>query len=311
MAGQGVLWQLVSGFDPLGAYNRGQQQAQQRDMQERSLLQQIANQQWQQNKDVRDYNYRVENDAADRNLKRDIFANTQNVQNAKLGIDREELNLKKNIFGAKQQQTAAEALRPDIEGEGKLRKEYSGHNKTYLDVRRAYDRILASKDDAVGDISTIFGYMRMLDPSSTVREGEFLTAQNAAGVPDQVRNIYNRLLSGERLNPQQRSLFRGQAEALYQKIKGEHDAIRTNYSNLAKQYGFNPERVLLDYGPEPQNAPIPTTRAQNDPMNPNPAATTPPPAANAPKVRLQSKEQWDAAPSGTLFTDGKKTWQKP
>ena len=311
MAGQGVLWQLVSGFDPLGSYNRGQQQF----TQQQNILQQLAGQeqdrQFRRETDARDYNYRVENDAADRNLKRDIFANTQNFQNAKLGIDREELNLKKNIFGAKQQQTAAEALRPDIEGEGKLRKEYSGHNKTYLDVRRAYDRILASKDDAVGDISTIFGYMRMLDPTSTVREGEFLTAQNAAGVPDQVRNIYNRLLSGERLNPTQRAQFRAQAEALYGKIKGEHDSIRGNYVNLAKQYGYNPERILLDYGPEPVNTSPATTRAQNDPANPNPAATTRPPALNAPKVMLQSKEQWDAAPSGTLFTDGKKTWQKP
>lgn len=40
MAGQGVLWQLVSGFDPLGAYNRGQQQF----TQQQNVLQQLAGQ---------------------------------------------------------------------------------------------------------------------------------------------------------------------------------------------------------------------------------------------------------------------------
>jgi hypothetical protein len=40
MAGQGVLWQLVSGFDPLGAYNRGQQQF----TQQQNILQQLAGQ---------------------------------------------------------------------------------------------------------------------------------------------------------------------------------------------------------------------------------------------------------------------------
>jgi len=39
----------------------------------------------------------------------------------------------------------------------------------------------------------------MLDPGSVVRESEFATAQNAAGVPDQVRNMYNKVLSGTRL----------------------------------------------------------------------------------------------------------------
>lgn len=40
MAGQGILWQLVSGFDPLGSYNRGQQQY----TQQQNILQQLAGQ---------------------------------------------------------------------------------------------------------------------------------------------------------------------------------------------------------------------------------------------------------------------------
>jgi len=128
-----------------------------------------------------------------------------------------------------------------------------------------------------------------------VREGEFLTAQNAAGVPDQVRNLYNRVLSGERLNPTQRALFRGQAEALYGKIKGEHDAVTRTYRGIAKQYGFDPDRILLDYGPEPQNQP-PT----------NPALTSP-----LKNTQITTQEEYNRLPSGASFFMNGQEYKKP
>jgi len=34
--------------------------------------------------------------------------------------------------------------------------------------------------------------MKILDPGSVVREGEFATAQNSAGIPERIRAKYNR-----------------------------------------------------------------------------------------------------------------------
>lgn len=48
-------------------------------------------------------------------------------------------------------------------------------------------------------ISIVYKFMKSLDPTSVVREGEFATAANAGGVPDNIANIYNRLINGERL----------------------------------------------------------------------------------------------------------------
>ncbi len=48
-------------------------------------------------------------------------------------------------------------------------------------------------------ISIVYKFMKSLDPTSVVREGEFATAANAGGVPDNVLNVYNRLVEGERL----------------------------------------------------------------------------------------------------------------
>ena len=94
-----------------------------------------------------------------------------------------------------------------------------------------------------------------MHPGSVVRETEFANAQNAAGVPDMIRNMYNRILSGERLNPNQREQFKGQAGSIYSKYEQEYDALTNHYSTIARQYRLEPSRVIPDYGARPQASP--------------------------------------------------------
>lgn len=130
------------------------------------------------------------------------------------------------------------------EAEGKFRKEYSEQTKGYQEVKSAYGRVLASEDSAVGDLSLIFGYMKMLDPGSVVREGEFATAQNAAGVPERIQNIYNRVISGQRLSPSQRQSFKGQAGKLYSTAQTQESQVRQGIERIAKGYGLNTENIF-------------------------------------------------------------------
>lgn len=130
------------------------------------------------------------------------------------------------------------------EAERNLRKEYNDQTKTYQDVKAAYGRVKVSEDSAVGDLSLIFGYMKMLDPGSVVREGEFATAQNAAGVPERVTNLYNRVISGERLNAGQRKAFKGQADKLYQSAAEQEKVVRDGLGRIAKGYGLNEQNIF-------------------------------------------------------------------
>lgn len=129
--------------------------------------------------------------------------------------------------------------------------DYARDSKTYLAVRNAYQQVAgaAQQPDAAGDLSLIFGYMKMLDPNSVVRETEFANAQNAAGVPDQVRNLYNRAISGERLNPNQRQQFVGQARRLIQTAHANQSKVRNTYSNRATKFGIPADMVLDDEDP--------------------------------------------------------------
>lgn len=155
------------------------------------------------------------------------------------------------------------------EAEGKFRKEYSDQTKGYQEVKSAYGRVLASEDNAVGDLSLIFGYMKMLDPGSVVREGEFATAQNAAGVPERIQNIYNQVVSGQRLSPSQRQSFKGQAGKLYSTAQTQEAQVRQGIERIAKGYGLNTANIFY-------------TPTEVAPTAPGAAPGTPAPAPGAP-----------------------------
>jgi hypothetical protein len=162
------------------------------------------------------------------------------------------------------------------EAEGKLRGEYRTATTVYQDVRNSFGRVQAAQDTAVGDLSLIFGYMKMLDPGSVVREGEFATAQNAAGVPERILNVYNRVRSGERLTENQRGSFKKQAEDLFNVAANDERRVRDGISRIARNYGLNTDNIFIDAQPSAPAAP-------ERPAAPSPAGR--PSAAPAAPVR--------------------------
>lgn len=227
---------------------------------------------------------------------------------------------------------------PDVEGEGKLRREFNGVIDSYIDVRDSFGRIIASAQDpsGAGDLALIFNYMKVLDPASTVRDSEFATAENAGGVPAKILNTYNKVFSGERLAPEQRADFVDRATRLYRQQEAYFKGAVDQYSKLAEAYGFDPTRIVgtwsnnipsmpnqgalvgADGAPQPA-VPVQTPAPQPAPM-PTPA---PQPAASGQFQMVEdqdfgsipvitTQEQWDALPPGTHFNDGQgNVRQKP
>lgn len=138
----------------------------------------------------------------------------------------------------KDQQSAAFQLQDDYENASKVFKDQVG----------AYNRIVASAQDpsAAGDLALIFNYMKMLDPGSTVREGEFANAQNAAGLPEQLRAKYNQAINGERLSETTRADFIDRSEKIYNSASSQQKLVDTQFSTRAKQFGVPPEVVVRD-----------------------------------------------------------------
>lgn len=142
----------------------------------------------------------------------------------------------------------AEINKTLTEGERDLRKEFEGlpDVKQFRDVEASYKRIqkATSENTGASDIALIFNYMKMLDPGSTVREGEFATAQNSGGIPAMVTAAYNQAIDGQRLTPDQRTNFLSQATQQYQGASELFTQRAQQYKELATQYGFKPERIV-------------------------------------------------------------------
>ena len=114
----------------------------------------------------------------------------------------------------------------------------------------AYGRLAASAADPspAGDLALIFNYMKVLDPGSTVREGEAASIRNAGNVPQRVIAQYNSLFSGEgSLSEEQRADVLNRAGSLYKAAESSFDKVFTRYSGIAERRKLPVEDVLIDY----------------------------------------------------------------
>ena len=71
-------------------------------------------------------------------------------------------------------------------------------------------QVLASGQGAA-DLALIFGFMKMLDPTSVVRESEFGMAAQTGGLPGYLKSMLGKVSSGDVLTPTERKKLLGQA----------------------------------------------------------------------------------------------------
>lgn len=149
-----------------------------------------------------------------------------------------------------QAKRAAERQRlKDIEAtQDRLRGELLG-NKVIKDTQEAEANFIKVEEisrnpNPANDIALIFSVMKTYDPSSTVREGEFASAQNAANVPDRIRNAFNKAKEGTILNPKQRREFVESARIYLEAQKRKAGEIAAGYEKAARDAGVDPRFVI-------------------------------------------------------------------
>lgn len=162
------------------------------------------------------------------------------------------------LFGEDSPQVAAmdAAIKSDSKGEqpklsdiGGIRKEFTKLSGDFIKMRSAIGKVRQAATDpsAAGDLAMIFSFMKILDPGSVVRESEFATAQNTAGVPERIRAQYNRILSGERLSEKQRQDFLDTANRGFETQLKTQQQLEQSFRALAERQNMNPDDVVLDF----------------------------------------------------------------
>ena len=132
-----------------------------------------------------------------------------------------------------------------------FRKEFNALSKRFVEIQDGYNRVKlaaeAGPDDRIaGDFAMIFNYMKMLDPG-VVRESEFRTIAEAGGLPAQLQSGYNRIRGGKLLPDNIREQYARQAKASYEKAVQKQQGLQTQYTDLAKRLGYDPEQVIIKY----------------------------------------------------------------
>lgn len=158
--------------------------------------------------------------------------------------------------------------------EEKIRKEWQGRSKMYSELQGTFNTLQASASSAngPGDIALITGFMKMLDPGSVVRETEFATARDTAGLFTQLQNRLEKAQNGQLLSPKQRSEYVALSQKYLDSAKKKADQEKKDLGIVVKNYRLNPENVFgAEQAPPP---PLPTSATVGGKTYPRPANFT-------------------------------------
>ena len=158
--------------------------------------------------------------------------------------------------------------------EEKIRKEWQGRNKMYGELQGTFNTLQASANSAngPGDIALITGFMKMLDPGSVVRETEFATARDTAGLFTQLQNRLEKAKNGQLLSPQQRKEYVDLSKKYLDSAQKKAAQEKKDLGIVVKNYKLNPENV---FGAEQASTPaLPTSATVGGKTYPRPASFT-------------------------------------
>lgn len=152
---------------------------------------------------------------------------------------------------AKAQEASANAARAasgqlPIEDRLKYEQQLRGEVNTQVqrlnDLESSFGKVqqFSQNPNTVSDIALVYAYMKLLDPTSVVREAEFNTAANAMPLLQRYGlQRFENLWTGQLLSPQ----VRNDMKATVSRMLGQE---RQNYKGMLNQYASQAQRMQLD-----------------------------------------------------------------
>jgi hypothetical protein len=92
--------------------------------------------------------------------------------------------------------------------------------------------------------------MKMLDPTSVVRETEFATARDSGGLLATLKGYVSSIEDGKFLTEEQRADFKRLSNQYLKAAEDQVAPVRSSYEKLIDNYGLNPENIFV-IGNEP------------------------------------------------------------
>jgi hypothetical protein len=129
-----------------------------------------------------------------------------------------------------------------------LKKQFGGEPiyKEFSGMQTAYSQVTSAIKEGtpIGDTAAATKIMKLLDPSSVVRETELGMAMAATGRMDRLKNYMDLYISGKKLTDSQRTEFQSLADQLYNAAATAYNSKRGEYENIGKGFKLNTDLAL-------------------------------------------------------------------
>ena len=137
----------------------------------------------------------------------------------------------------------------DVKEAANLRKEFAKETKdsNFKFVQDAYRRTKDVPNTGAGDLSLIYSFIKALDPTSVVREGEINISKATGSVPENLLTAYKRVKEGKLLSDQQRAEYKGEIGRFYNEKAKEQQQRNAFYSGLASDMQIDPQKIIGEY----------------------------------------------------------------
>lgn len=143
-----------------------------------------------------------------------------------------------------------------LNAEGELRKEFTGNEavKGFNEAQRQYNQMQQIVKAAnsgqpgagVNDTALVYAFFKTIDPTSTVREGEFATVGANMGLPAQVTAALQKIDGKGFLTPETRKELAKVAEGYLFRRYEDVDRLGENFKQIATGRGLRGENVVVD-----------------------------------------------------------------
>ena len=136
--------------------------------------------------------------------------------------------------------------------ENLLFKQFDPKVTKFNEIVNAKNKIQASlnKNNSTGDLAGIFAFMKVLDPGSVVREGEFQNAEKSIGLLQKVGIYPNKLLKGDKLTKKARKQFIETARNLFSTEKKAFERDYNRFNKMVDNQGLDPINIFGTLQPD-------------------------------------------------------------
>ncbi len=111
-----------------------------------------------------------------------------------------------------------------------------------------YQNLVAAAENPnpINDVTLVFGFYKMIDPTSTVREGEYDTLLKSSSIPDRIKNSIEQVSKGTKLTPKQRQEI---IDAAYNRVEAKKKSVNEAFnvhSSALKTLNVDPNQYLTN-----------------------------------------------------------------